>query len=81
MQAYDSIMWGYFCIGFIDFMLQDKRLLEYANLFSRDDYEKNDEKNNSKISSITEKIKKLCCVIYSEYRKFEKPKLLYLLDS
>ena len=33
MQAYDSIMWGYFCIGFINFMLEGKSLLEYTNLF------------------------------------------------
>ena len=26
MQAYNSIMSGYFCIGFIDFMLIDKSL-------------------------------------------------------
>ena len=33
-------MCGYFCIGFLDFML--KGLLEYTNLFSPNDYEKND---------------------------------------
>ena len=33
VQAYDSIMFGYFWIGFIDFMLKVKRLLEYTNLF------------------------------------------------
>ena len=33
-------MWGCFCVGLIDFMLQDKRLLEYTNLFSPNDYEK-----------------------------------------
>ena len=42
IQAYDSIMCGYFCIGFIDFMLKGKSLLEYTNLFSPNDYEKND---------------------------------------
>ena len=42
IQAYDSIMSGYFCIGFIDFMLKGKSLLDYANLFSLNDYEKND---------------------------------------
>ena len=25
---------GYFCIGFIGFMLKDKSLLDYTNLFS-----------------------------------------------
>ena len=43
IEAYDSIMCGYFCIGFIDFMLKGKSLLEYINLFSPNDYEKNDE--------------------------------------
>ena len=33
VQAYDSIMCGYFCIGFIDFMLAGKTLTEYTNLF------------------------------------------------
>ena len=42
VQAYDSIMCGYFCIGFIDFMLKGKSLLEYTNLFSPNDYEQND---------------------------------------
>ena len=42
IQVYDSIMCGYFCIGFIDFMLKDKSLLEYTNLLSPNDYEKND---------------------------------------
>ena len=35
-------MCGYFCIGFINFMLKDKYLLDYANFFSPNDYEKND---------------------------------------
>ena len=35
-------MCGYFCIGFIDFMLKGKSLLEYTNLFSPYVYEKND---------------------------------------
>ena len=42
MQAYNSIMCGYFCIGFIDFMLKGKCLLDYTNLFSPNKYEKND---------------------------------------
>ena len=40
MQAYDSIMCGYFCIGFIDFKLKGKSLLDYTNLFSPNNYEK-----------------------------------------
>ena len=42
IQAYDTIMCGYFCIGFIDFMLKGKSLLEYINLFSPNEYERND---------------------------------------
>ena len=33
IQAYDSIICGYFCIGFIDFMLPGKTLIEFMNLF------------------------------------------------
>ena len=33
MQANDSIMCRYFCIGFIDFMLAGKTLTEFTNLF------------------------------------------------
>ena len=41
IQAYDSIMCGYFYIGFTDFMLKRKSLLDYINLFSPNEYEKN----------------------------------------
>ena len=41
IQAYDSIMFGYFCIGFINFMFNSKSLTDYTNLFSRNDFEKN----------------------------------------
>ena len=42
IQAYDSIMFGYFCIGFIDFMLKGKTLTEYTSLFSTNNFKKND---------------------------------------
>ena len=42
IQAYNSIIYGYFSIGFIDFMLKGKSLLDYTNLFSPNKYEKND---------------------------------------
>ena len=42
VQANDSVMCGYFCIGFIDFMLAGKKLTDYANLFSPHDFKKND---------------------------------------
>ena len=43
IQAFDSIMCGYFHIGFIDFMLKGKTLNEYANLFSPNNFKKNDD--------------------------------------
>ena len=42
IKAYDSIMCGYFCIELIDFVLKGKSLRHYTNLFSPNDYEKND---------------------------------------
>ena len=41
IQVYDSIMCGYFCIWFVDFMSKDKSWLKYSNLFSPKDYDKN----------------------------------------
>ena len=41
IQAYDSTMCRYFFIGFIDFMLKGKSLLDYKNFLSPNDYEKN----------------------------------------
>ena len=40
VQANDSVMCGYFCIGFIDLMLTGKKLTDYANLFSPHDLKK-----------------------------------------
>ena len=40
MQAYDSIMCGYFCIGFINFMFDGNSLTDYTNLFSPNDFKK-----------------------------------------
>ena len=34
IQAYDSIIYGYFCIGFIDFMT----LTDFTNLFSPNNF-------------------------------------------
>ena len=43
VQANDSVMFGYFCIGFIDFMLAGKTLTDFTNMFSPLDFEKNDD--------------------------------------
>ena len=42
IQAND-LMCGFFCIRFIDFMLAGKTLTEYTNLFSPNNFEKNDD--------------------------------------
>ena len=40
VQANNSIMGGYFCIGFIDFMLAGKKLTDFTSMFSPYDFEK-----------------------------------------
>ena len=42
MQENNSVMCGYFCIRFIDFMLAGKKLTDYTNLFSPYYFLKND---------------------------------------
>ena len=42
IQTFDSIMCGYYCTEFTEFVLKGKSLLDYTNLFSPNDYEKND---------------------------------------
>ena len=42
IQVYDSIMCGYFCIGFISFMFNSSILADFTNLFSLNDFKKND---------------------------------------
>ena len=38
IQAYDSIMCGCFCIGFINFMFNGNSLTDYTSLFSPNDF-------------------------------------------
>ena len=40
IPAYDSIMCGYFCIGFIDFTLAAKTLTDFTNLFLPNNFKK-----------------------------------------
>ena len=42
VQANNSVMCGYFCIGFIDFMLAGKKLTDFMSMFSPYDFKKND---------------------------------------
>ena len=43
IQAYNSIMCGYFCNRFINFMFNGESLTDYTNLFSPNDFNKNDD--------------------------------------
>ena len=38
IQKYDSIMCGYFCIGFMEVMFPGKTLIDYTSLFSPYDF-------------------------------------------
>ena len=42
IQAYDSIVCGFFCMEFINYMFKGKTLLDNTNLFSPNDFKKND---------------------------------------
>ena len=39
VQANNSVMCGYFCIGFINFMLAGKKLTDFTSLFSPCDFD------------------------------------------
>ena len=41
IQAYDSVMCRYSCLGFIDFVLAGKTLTDFTNLFSPNNSKKN----------------------------------------
>ena len=43
IQNYNSVMCGYFCILFIEYMLNDKTLTDFTNLFSPWNFKENDE--------------------------------------
>ena len=45
IQDNESIMCGFYCIAFIEYTLAGKILLDYTNLFSPNDYNKNDKNN------------------------------------
>ena len=38
IQAYDSVICGYFYTGFVDFMLKGKTLTDFTNLFSPNNF-------------------------------------------
>ena len=43
IQSYDSIMCGYYCIGFTDYMLKGNSLTDFTSLFSPNNLKKNDD--------------------------------------
>ena len=43
IQSYDSIMCGYYCIGFTDYMLKGNSLTDFTNLFSPNNFKKNND--------------------------------------
>ena len=42
IQSDNSVMCGFYCIAFIEYMIVGKSLLDYPNLFSLNDYQKDD---------------------------------------
>ena len=60
IQACNSVMCGYFWNGFIDFMLKGKSLLVNTNLFSPNDYDKNDK---IILKYFQKNLKKLKCIV------------------
>ena len=42
IQDNDSVLCGFYCIPFIEYILAGRMLLDYTNLFSLNDYEKDD---------------------------------------
>ena len=42
-EANDSVMCGYFCIGFIDDVFMVRSVTDYTNLFSPNKFKKNDD--------------------------------------
>ena len=54
-------------------MLKGKSFLEYTNLFTRDEYKKND-----KIILKYFSMMKIFCNVCDKYRKFKNPKISYI---
>ena len=65
VQANNSIMCGYFCVGFIDFMLASKKLTDFTCSFSPNDFKKNDN-----IILVISKMNKINKTNFSEQTKF-----------
>ena len=70
-------MCGYFCIGFIDFILKCESLLKYTNLFFPSEYKKN---GKIILKYFQQNLNKLKCIAMFaiKYRKFKKTKIAYI---
>ena len=69
---------GYFYTGFIDLMLKGKSLLEYKNLFSRNDYDKNDKIVRNLFLRIYFKkirMRKVYCTKCKKHKEFKNTKI------
>ena len=43
IHTYDSVMCGYFCIGFINLMFNGNSLTDFTKLLAPNDFKKNDD--------------------------------------
>ena len=73
-------MCGNFCDGFYNFMLKGKRLLDYATLFSPNDYEKNDKIILIILKYFQQNRNKLKCIVMFviNIKSFKKLKYTFL---
>ena len=65
-------MCGYFCIGFIDFMLAGKKLTDFTSLFCLYDFKKND----NRVQKVISKMNKINEIKLSEQTKFRLSKII-----
>ena len=83
IQANDSIICEYFWIGFIDFMLEGKSLVDYNHLFSLNKYKRNYKiipKHFQWLKGLMLKVKGLC-YLRCKYRKFKNLKISYIFEK
>ena len=83
-------MCGYFCIEFINYVLKGKTLLDYANLFSPNDFKKNDamkllkeylKMNNLNVTELTDTTKSSSSEHANNYRLDEINKIKEYFDN
>ena len=57
-QDDDSIICGFYCVDFIDYVIAEKTLLNYTNSFSPNDYKENDKIIYKYIENKYDKVKR-----------------------